>query len=92
MIVVEHKDRLTRFGFRYIETLLAVQGRSIEVVNASNSAIEDILSDLTSIVYSICAKLYSQRRAKHKTEKIVKELTAQTQEEQQEEKEKVAVS
>src|SRR5579875_1551578 len=33
IIVVEHKDRLTRFGFRYIETLLAMQGRSIEVVN-----------------------------------------------------------
>src|SRR5215469_163871 len=26
-IVMEHKDRGTRFGFRYIETLLEVQGR-----------------------------------------------------------------
>jgi len=25
VIVVEHKDRLTRFGFKYIETLLAMQ-------------------------------------------------------------------
>lgn len=25
-IVVEHKDRLTRFGFRYLETLLEAQG------------------------------------------------------------------
>ncbi len=33
MIVVEHTDRGTRFGFRYIETLLQVQGRKIEVVN-----------------------------------------------------------
>src|SRR2546429_4090792 len=31
IIVIEHKDRGTRFGFRYIETLLRVQGRSIEV-------------------------------------------------------------
>ena len=32
-IVVEHKDRLTRFGFRYLQTLLAVQHRTVEVVN-----------------------------------------------------------
>src|ERR1051326_6701689 len=30
VIVVEHKDRLTRFGFRYIETLLTLQGRRID--------------------------------------------------------------
>ena len=35
-IVVEHKDRLTRFGFNYIEQLLAMQGRKIETV-ASNA-------------------------------------------------------
>jgi putative resolvase len=52
VIVVEHKDRLTRFGFRYIETLLAVQGRRIEVVNVTENPIEDIISDLTSIIYS----------------------------------------
>jgi predicted site-specific integrase-resolvase len=32
-IVVEHKDRATRFGFRYLETLLTTQGRTLEVVN-----------------------------------------------------------
>ena len=36
VIVVEHKDRLTRFGFRSIETLLRVQGRRIEVVNVGD--------------------------------------------------------
>jgi len=30
LIVVEHKDRLTRFGFNYIEQLLTMQGRQIE--------------------------------------------------------------
>src|SRR6185437_15421747 len=36
VIVVEHKDRATRFGFRYLETLLAQQGRRIEVVNLAD--------------------------------------------------------
>lgn len=77
VIVVEHKDRLTRFGFRYLDTLLATQGRRIEVVNLADTATEDILADLTSIVYSFCARLYGQRRAKRKTERVVQELHAQ---------------
>lgn len=92
IIVVEHKDRLTRFGFRSIETLLAVQGRSIEVVNVTENPIEDIISDLTSIIYSICAKLYGQRRAKRKTEKLVQELSTQTPEKTEEEGEERAAS
>ncbi len=76
LIVVEHKDRLTRFGYRYLETLLKTQGRAIEVVNQAENGIEDLLADLTAIVYSFCARLYGQRRAKRKTEVIVRELAA----------------
>src|SRR5438067_6250688 len=36
-IVVEHTDRLTHFGFRYLETLLEIQGRTIEVVNVAEN-------------------------------------------------------
>ena len=70
VIVVEHKDRLTRFGFKYIETLLAMQGRSIEVVNVTENPIEDIIADFVSILYSFCAKLYGQRRAKRKRRRL----------------------
>ncbi len=76
LIVVEHKDRLTRFGFRYLDTLLKAQGRAIEVVNQAENGTEDLLADLTAIVYSFCARLYGQRRAKRKTEVIVHELEA----------------
>src|SRR5690349_14781834 len=74
LIVIEHKDRGTRFGFRYLETLLKGQGREIEVVNQADNGTEDLLSDLVSIIYSFCARLYGQRRAKRKTEKIVADL------------------
>jgi predicted site-specific integrase-resolvase len=83
-IVIEHKDRGTRFGFRYIETLLNTYGREIEVVNQAENSTEDLLADLTSIVYSFCARLYGQRRAKRKTEKIVQELEQENHEEAQE--------
>ncbi|GHO65114.1 resolvase [Ktedonobacter sp. SOSP1-52] len=83
-IVIEYKDRGTRFGFRYIETLLKTSGREIEVVNQAESGTEDLLADLTSIIYSFCARLYGQRRAKRKTEKIVQELEQGSYEEAQE--------
>ena len=74
VIVVEHKDRATRFGFRYLEVLLSQSGRSIEVANLAENDREDLLQDLSSIVYSMCARLYGQRRAKKKHELIGKIL------------------
>jgi putative resolvase len=77
LIVVDHQDRLTRCGFRYLETLLQGQGRGIEVVNqAENGTDEEVLADLTSIIYRLCARLYGQRRAKRKTEALVRALEA----------------
>lgn len=73
-IVVEHKDRASRFGFNYIETLLNQTGREIEVVNRAETNQGDLLDDLTAIIYSFCARLYGQRRAKRKTEQITQEL------------------
>jgi putative resolvase len=78
-IVVEHKDRLTRFGFRYLETLLEIQGRTIEVVNVAENDKEDLIADLVAIVYSLTARLYGQRRAKRKTERIIQELQGEEQ-------------
>jgi len=78
--VIEHKDRLTRFGFRYLETLLEVQGRTIEVVNVAENDTEDLIADLGAIVYSWTSRLYGQRRAKRKTERIVQEVQAEEKE------------
>jgi predicted site-specific integrase-resolvase len=76
LLVVEHKDRATRFGFRYLDTLLRSQGRAIEVVNLAENGQEDLLADLTAILYSFTARLYGQRRAKRKTETIIRALEA----------------
>jgi putative resolvase len=63
----------SRFGFRYLETLLRGQGRAIEVVNLAENGMQDLLADLSSIIYSFCARLYGQRRARRKMQTIVKE-------------------
>ncbi|MDW8433464.1 MAG: IS607 family transposase [Aquificaceae bacterium] len=70
ILLVEHKDRLTRFGFNYIQTLLQKQGKRIEVVNPSGDDKQDLVSDLLSIIYSFSARVYGVRRAREKTERI----------------------
>jgi putative resolvase len=76
IIVVEHKDRATRFGFAYLETLLALQGRRIEVINLAENGRDDLLHDLVSIIYSFSTRLYGQRRGKRKADQLTQELTA----------------
>ena len=73
-IVVEHKDRASRFGVAYIQTLLAVQRRELVVVNSAQTAEEDLMSDLVSIITSFVARLYGWRRAKRKTEQVLAAL------------------
>jgi len=75
ILLVEHKDRLTRFGFNYIRLLCEKQGKLIEIVNGSEDEKEDIIQDFVAVIYSFSAKLYGLRRAKRKTEKIIKEIT-----------------
>lgn len=75
IIIVEHKDRLARFGVNYIEKLLALDGRKIEIVNPQMNERDDLMQDFVSIVTSFCARLYGKRRTKRQTEKIIEELT-----------------
>jgi putative resolvase len=77
-IVVEHQDRATRFGFGYLDVLLKQAGRTIEVANLAEHDREDLLQDLSSIVYSMCARLYGQRRAKRQQQLIGKILADET--------------
>ena len=70
-IVVEHKDR---FGFRYLETLLEYKVEPLKSRMRADNDKEDLIADLVASVYSLTARLYGQRRAKRKTERIAQEL------------------
>jgi predicted site-specific integrase-resolvase len=69
-LIVEHKDRLTRFGFKYIEILLNMRGKEVRVVNTATGDRDDLLSDLVAIIYSFSARLYGLRRKKKREEII----------------------
>lgn len=74
IIVVEHKDRLARFGLNYIQKLLELDGRKIEIVNNIEGEKEDLIQDFISIITSFCARIYGNRRSKRATEKLIKSL------------------
>jgi predicted site-specific integrase-resolvase len=78
LIVVEHKDRLTRVGFNYLKVLLNKQGKDIEVVNLAEEERSDIMQDFISIITSFCARIYGLRRRKRKTECLIKCLEDDT--------------
>ena len=77
VIVVEHKDRFSRFGLNYIQKLLALDGRRIEIVNEVVDDRDDLMQDFVSIITSFCARLYGQRRNKRRTEKLILELQSE---------------
>lgn len=73
--MVEHKDRLARFGINYIQKLLELGGRKIEIINdVPDNTKEDLIQDFVSIITSLCSRIYGNRRSKRSTEKLIKEL------------------
>ena len=73
-IVVEHSDRFARFGMNYIQKLLRMQGRDIEVINQADNDKKELMEDFVSVITSFCARLYGLRRNKRRIEKLIKEL------------------
>lgn len=64
-VVVEHRDRLMRFGIEYVEAALAAQGRRLIVVDQSEVT-DDIVRDIHEVLVSMCARLYGKRAAKNR--------------------------
>lgn len=69
VIVVEHKDRLTRFGFNYLECLLAMQDRRIEVMFPVETQ-HDLVDDFIAVITSMASRIYGRRHSKERAEKI----------------------
>jgi predicted site-specific integrase-resolvase len=73
ILLVEHKDRLTRFGFAWFEAICPFQ---ISVVNRAEDKTTDLMDDLVAILTSFSARLYGQRRGRKKTKAAISALKA----------------
>jgi predicted site-specific integrase-resolvase len=69
-IVVEHRDRLARFGFEYLEASLAAANRQIVVMNDVECN-DDLVQDMIDVLTSFCARLYGRRSAKRRAKKAL---------------------
>jgi len=76
-VLVTYQDRLTRFGFSYLERLLDQYGIEITVINeeTDKSAHEELVDDLLQLVASFAGKLYGMRSSKRK--RIVETVEAE---------------
>lgn len=58
ILIVEHKDRLARFGINYLSLLLEKTGKKLEIVNLADNSKDELMQDLIAIITSFCARLY----------------------------------
>lgn len=70
-IIVEHRDRLARFGSEYIEAALAASGRRL-IVMEPDEVKDDLVADMIDVLTSFCARLYGPRSARRRAERGVK--------------------
>jgi predicted site-specific integrase-resolvase len=73
-LVVSYKDRLTRFGFNYLEVLLKRLGWEIVVIHRDKEEKEDLMKDLIAIITSFCCRLYGLRRGHKKAKEIEEKM------------------
>jgi putative resolvase len=64
-IVVEHRDRLARFGVEHLEAALAAQGRRIVALDPAETS-DDLVGDMVEVLTSFCARLYGRRGARNR--------------------------
>ena len=68
-VVVEHKDRLTRFNFEIIKKLAKGFSVDIEVIDVelNKTFEEELVSDIVSLMASFSARLYGKRSSRNKS-------------------------
>jgi len=69
-VIIEHKDRLTRFQYNFIEKMFNSYG--VEVIHIEKNDVseqEDLVTDLVSMMASFSGKMYGRRSAERRKKK-----------------------
>ncbi|MBS7250326.1 MAG: IS607 family transposase, partial [Candidatus Freyarchaeota archaeon] len=70
IIVVEHQDRLARFGAEFISAALAAANRQLQVINQTECK-DDLVQDMVDVLTSFCARLYGMRGARNRAKRAM---------------------
>ena len=73
-LIIEHKDRLTRFQFKFIKKMFESYGCEVIVINGMDiSDTEELAADMISLLASFSGKFYGKRSAeRRKLKKLTK--------------------
>lgn len=69
-IIVEHSDRLARFGVEHLRAALGASGRQIIILDEGEVS-DDLVKDMFDILTSMCARLYGKRSAKNRAKRAM---------------------
>ncbi len=70
VIVVEHCDRLARFGTERLNAVLGSAGRRVLVADPGETS-DDLVRDMIEVLTSMCAWLYGRRGARDRAMRAV---------------------
>ncbi len=70
VVVVEHRDRLARFGVEHLEAALSAHGRKVAVADPGETT-GDLVRDMIEILTSLCARLYGRRGARNRAMRAI---------------------
>lgn len=76
-VFVTYRDRLTRFGFNYLETMFNAKGVEIVIVKQKTEEIsveQELMNDMMSLIASFSRKLYGMRSKGKRTKKDNKKM------------------
>ena len=69
LILVEHKDRATRFGFNQLKVVLQAASRDIQTINETDTT-DELIDDFVAIITSMCARIYGKRQSKNRADRM----------------------
>lgn len=70
-LIIEHKDRLTRFQFKFIKKMFESYGCEVIVINGMDvSDTEELAADMMSLLASFSGKFYGKRSAERRKRKV----------------------
>lgn len=77
MLILAHRDRLTRFGFEWFEHYAKTHGCEILVLNQERlSPEQEMVQDLMTIVHCFSSRLYGLRNYRKKLDEALKQDVA----------------
>ena len=69
-LIVEHRERLARFGVGMVEAMLQARGGALIVIDDAEVP-DDLVRDMTEILTCFCARLYGKGSAANKARRAM---------------------